>query len=175
MAGHSVDAAESGPTRALPKRYEGIEMRLRPCIIALMPAKLKEAVTREKSMGLNIPVAGVLFRLFTWMQPGGLEEHDSLYRTLTSPNPCVQPQAALKELRRWFKAIQRAIDIKMQLPSMEQLYRGARSIYSGAFEREDFALRLRWTQEEQKWGYPRQLSYQGLQAINTFADMSSQP
>ena len=111
----------------------------------------------------------MLFRLLTWMQPGGLEEHDALRKTLTSPNPCVQPQAALKELRRWFKAIQRAVEIGMQLPSMELLYRGARSIYAGAFEQDDFALRLRFTTEEQTWGFPHKLWYEGPRAINSFA------
>ena len=153
-----------------PRRFEDIELYLHPRILAAVPSKLKDAVMQEKSIGLDITTSGVLFRLFTWMQPGGLEEHDALHKTLTSPNPCVQPQAALKELRRWFKAVQRAVQIGMQLPSLELLYRGARSIYAGAFEQDDFALRLRFTTEEQKWGFPHRLSYEGLQAINAFAE-----
>ena len=66
---------------------------------------------------------------------------------------------------------QKAVTIKMQLPSLEQLYRRARSIYYGAFEKEDFVLRLmRWSQEEAKWGYPHKLSIEGLRGINTFAE-----
>ena len=150
-------------------------MWLHPRILASMPAKLKEAVMQEKSMGLNIPVAGVLLRLLTWMQPGGWKSMIHYTGHCRALPRAIQPHAALEELRRWFKAIQRAIDIKMQLPSMEQLYRGARSIYSGAFEREDFALRLRWTQEEQQWGYPHPLSYQGLQPSTRLRKTSSQP
>ena len=139
------------------QRYADIEQWLSPRILDTLQVKLKATVMQEQVMGLNIPVAGMLFRLYTLMQPGGLEEHDTLHKILTSPNPCVNPEAALKELRRWYKAMQRAITIQMQLPSIEQLYRGARSIYSGAFEKEDFSLRLRWNQEETKWGYPHQL------------------
>ena len=66
--------------------------------------------------------------------------------------------------------MKRAVDSGMTLPSLELLYRGARSIYSGAFEVDDFALRLRWTNREQMWGYPHALSHEGLRAINEFAE-----
>ena len=80
--------------------------------------------------------------------------HDALRETLARPNPCAQPQAALKELRRRFTAIRRASQIGAQLPSLELLYRGARSIYAGAFEQDDFAPRLRFATEEQKRVFP---------------------
>eukprot|EP00959_Pyramimonas_sp_CCMP1952_P299877 6272350-Pyramimonas_sp.AAC.1 len=64
----------------------------------------------------------------------------------------------------------RAVDIGMALPSLEQLYRGARSIYSGAFETDDFGLRLRWSSIEQQWGYPHNLTHEGPRAINQFAE-----
>ena len=106
----------------------------------------------------------------TLMQPMGVEEQDSLVKQLTNPNPCRDPTAALRELKRWFISLKRAVDIGMTLPSLELLYRGARSIYSGAFENDDFALRLRWTNMEQMWGYPHKLSHEGLRAINEFAE-----
>ena len=112
----------------------------------------------------------VLFKLMTLMQPKGVEEQDALLKQLTSPNPCRDPAAALRELKRWFTSVKRAVDIGMTLPSLELLYRGARSIYSGAFEVDDFALRLRWTNVEQMWGYPHTLSHEGLRAINDFAE-----
>ena len=63
----------------------------------------------------------------------------------------------------------RACDIGMSLPSIELLYRGARSIYSAVFEGDDFGLRLRWTGVEQEGGYPHRLTHGGLKAINSFA------
>ena len=111
-----------------------------------------------------------MFRLMTLMQPKGVEEQDSITRQLTSPNPCKDPGAALKELKKWFMSIKRAADIGMTMPSLELLYRGARSIYSGAFEGDDFHLRLRWTNVEAQWGFPHQLSHEGLRAINEFAE-----
>ena len=71
-----------------------------------------------------------------------MEEQDQVYEILTSPNPCRDPTAALKELHRWFSAMARAVDIGMKLPGVEPLYRGARSIYSAAFEGDDFALKI---------------------------------
>ena len=100
----------------------------------------------------------------------GSEEKDNIFRQLTSPNPCREPAAALRELRRWFGALSRAVDMGLGLPSVEQLYRGARSIYSGAFEGEDFSLRLRWANLETQWGYPHRLTHEGLRAINQFAE-----
>eukprot|EP00959_Pyramimonas_sp_CCMP1952_P183069 3828081-Pyramimonas_sp.AAC.1 len=97
---------------------------------------------QEKTYGIDHRVVDVLFSLFKLMQPGSLDEQDHLHKQLTSPNTCRDPAAALKELRRWFAAMTRAVAIGMALPGLDQLYRGARSIYSGAFEGDDFALRL---------------------------------
>ena len=64
----------------------------------------------------------------------------------------------------------RAVDLGLALLGVEQLYRGARSIYSSVFEGEDFSLRLRWSNLESTWGYPHRLTHEGLRAINQFAE-----
>ena len=154
----------------IPAKFEEIELWLRPRILEAIPTKLKETILQEQQLGMNISVAGMLFRLNVLMQPGNLDEHDSLLRMLTSPNACGQPEAALKELRRWYGAMKRVVTIQMRLPSVELLYRGARSIYSGVFEKEDFSLRLRWQTFENQHGYPHSLPPEGFKSINTFAE-----
>ena len=126
----------------IPARFEDIELWLRPRLLEAIPTKLKETILQEQQLGMNIPVAGMLFKLDLLKQPGSLDEHDSLIKMLTSPNPCGQPDSALKELRRWYGAMKRAVTIHMRLPSVELLYRGARSIYSGVFEKEDTSTQV---------------------------------
>ena len=155
---------------ALPRRWEPIEDWFFPRILAIVPERLKDSIMQERVYGVDARVVEVLFHLMKLLQPGSMDEQDHLHKILTSPNPCRDPAAALRELRRWFAAMQRAVDIGMTLPGLEPLYRGARSIYSGVFEGDDFALRLRWTTAEQQWGFPHQLSHEGLRAINQFAE-----
>ena len=114
-------------------------------ILLIVPAKLKDSIMQEKVCGIDARVVEVMFKLLILLQPGSLDEQDHLLRQPASPNPCREPSAALKELRRWFAAMTRAVEIGMTLPGLDLLYRGARSIYSGAFEGDDFGLRLRWT------------------------------
>jgi hypothetical protein len=154
----------------LPRRWESIEDWFLPKILSIVPVKLKDSIMQEKTYGVDASVADVLFHLLKLLQPGSMDEQDHIHKVLTSPNPCRDPTAALRELRRWFSAIARAVDIGMTLPGLEPLYRGARSIYSGTFEGDDFGLRLRWTTIEQQWGFPHQLSHAGLRAINQFAE-----
>ena len=138
-------------TEDMPVRFQTVEDWFFTRFLICVPTKLKDAVIQEQTYGANFHVMDVLFKLMTLMQPKGVEEQDALVKQLTSPNPCRDPTAALRELKRWFISLKRAVDIGMTLPSLELLYRGARSIYSGAFEIDDFALRLRWTNMEQMW------------------------
>ena len=69
----------------------------------------------------------------------GTEDQDQVHQTLTSPNPCSNPEAALKELRRWFIGLERAVKIGMTLPGLEQLYRGTdRHVQLGLFGDAEF-------------------------------------
>ena len=76
---------------------------------------------QEKTYGINHRVMDVLFLLFKMAQPGSLEEQDNLHHQLVSPNPCREPSAALKELRRWLVAMNRAVDLEMAVPGLGQL------------------------------------------------------
>ena len=69
----------------IPAKYEEIEMWLRPRILEVIPTKLNETILQEQQLGMTIPVAGMLFKLNVLMQPGNLDEHDTLLKTLTSP------------------------------------------------------------------------------------------
>ena len=113
----------------LPRRWEPIEDWFLPKILAVVPAKLKDNVMQEKVYGVDARVVDVIYHLLKLMQPGSMDEQDQLQKSLTSPNPCREPAAALKELRRWFAAMTRAVEIGMVLPGLDHLYRGARSIY----------------------------------------------
>ena len=72
-------------------KFEDIELWLRPRIMEALPLKLRKTLLQEQQLGMNIPVAGIFFRLDVLMQPGNLDEHDTLLKQLTSPNPCSHP------------------------------------------------------------------------------------
>ena len=82
---------------ALPRRWELIEDWFLPRILAVVPAKLKDSVMHEKTYGIDHKVTDVLFGLLKLMQPGSLDEQDHLHKQLTSPNPCREPTAALRD------------------------------------------------------------------------------
>ena len=154
----------------VPPRWETVEDWFYPKFLEKMPPKIKEAAAQACIYGGRRTVSDLIFELLKLVQAGGLDDQDHVLRALVSPNPCKEPAAALKELRRWYNAFQRALDMGVTLPHLDQLYRGARSIYSAAFETDDFHLRLRWTTMESQWGYPHQLTHAGLKAINQFAE-----
>eukprot|EP00959_Pyramimonas_sp_CCMP1952_P336998 7056980-Pyramimonas_sp.AAC.1 len=81
--------------------------------------------------GVEVRVVDLLIKLPIILQTGFPGERCHLHKQFCSPNPCKDPTAALMELRRWFGPLTRAVDIGTLLPGLEQLYRGARAIYSG--------------------------------------------
>ena len=154
----------------LPTRYKEVESWLYPKVLGTLPESIREHAQQERRFGLAPRVTDLLFKLLVHMQQGTLDEKDSLHKTLTSPNPCTNPAAALRELRRWYGAVKRSTEIDMPLPSIDLLFRGARSIYVGVFEGDDFELRLRWTSLLQRSGFPHQLTHEGLRDMNQFAE-----
>jgi hypothetical protein len=58
----------------------------------------------------------------------------------------------------------------MPLPSIEQLFRGARSIYVGVFEGNEFELRLRRTPFLHTSDFPQPMIHKGLKDTNHFAE-----
>ena len=101
----------------LPRKWETIEDWFFPRFLLVMPTKLKDSIVQEMTYGVEVRVVDLLFRLLCLVQPGSLDEQDQLHKQLCSPNPCKEPAAALKELRRWFGAMTKAVDIGMALPS----------------------------------------------------------
>ena len=155
---------------ALPRRWETVEGLMKPKLLKTMPPKLEEEVKQERVYGMDDRVVDILYKLLKMMKPGSLEEQDHLLKRLTTPDPCSKPQTALKELFKWYAAVQRCQELHVTLPGVELLYRGARSIYGSIFDdNDDFSLRLRWTQHEQSFGFPHRLTHEGLKGINEFA------
>merc|ERR1712228_545225 len=55
------------------------------------------------------------------------------------------PGAALAELRSWFSSMQRATELGLTLPDVQELHRGALSIYQAVFaDSHDPGLQFRW-------------------------------
>ena len=97
----------------MPMRFQTVEDWFFPRFLLCVPTKLKDAVIQEQTYGANFRVMDVLFKLMALMQPKGVEEQDALVKQLTDPNPCRDPMAALRELKRWFTSVKRAVDIGM--------------------------------------------------------------
>ena len=91
-------------------------------------------------MGQTYRVADILYLLMITLKPATLEEQDFLTKQLVQPRGCSEPQAALKEYRRWRAAVTRSGEIGMSLPPAEQLYRGVRTIFAAIFENGDFPM-----------------------------------
>ena len=106
-----------------------------PRVLAVLPWRLKEQVADERRLGKSFQVSDLLFLLMVQLKPATLDEQDSIQRQLCAPRACTDPQAALREYRRWRAATQRASEIGMSLPPVEQLYRDF-DPYSVVYSRE---------------------------------------
>ena len=119
----------------VPRYYQTIESGFSPIYLVAVPDRIKEDAMLRRSWGTPIRVVDLIFKLLQLIKPGSLEEKDTMLKQLNSPNPCVQPTSASKELRRWFTALERCAALGYHF--LDMLYRGARSIYSSIFDNTD--------------------------------------
>merc|ERR1711920_110346 len=155
---------------AVPVRYQWIENFFQPKFYDTMPNKLQAVIRQESLGGVRKRTVDMLFLLFQQQGPGTLDEIDYVLRRLRSPNPCKDPGAALAELRSWFSSMQRATELGLTLPDVQELHRGALSIYQAVFaDSHDPGLQFRWQMCLQSHGQQHVQTHEGLRVLNQFA------
>ena len=117
-----------------------------PKLLKAIPSKLADQVKQDQAYGGLLRVVDIVFMLLRHLRPDSIEDKQAVLRTLTSPNPCQHPQAAHRELKRWQSALHRAGQLGCGVPGVDQLYAGARSIFSSVFtDTNDFNLKMRFS------------------------------
>ena len=92
-------------TDPLPRRWFYIDAYFTPRIQGEMPARLNQQLTQEQQYGKQVMTADVLLAMLKYLRPDSVEDKQAVYKQLTSPNPCREPQAALLN-RRFIHIIQ---------------------------------------------------------------------
>ena len=135
-----------------------------------LPERVKAIIRAETISGVKKTTAEMLFLLFKVQQPGTLSEIDSVYRRLRTPSVCKNPASALNELRSWFAALQRAVEMKVALPDVKELWRGATSIYEHVFSGcSDPHVTFRWQAFMERTGGAHIQTHATLKSMNEFA------
>ena len=154
----------------LPPRYQYIDSWFLPRFLPLVPPRARDLFTAEQNLGLAGRVVDLLFTMLTVWRPDSIEDKQTTLQMLVSPNPCREPSAALKELRRWQQSLARAVELGLALPGVDQLYVGCRSIFLAVFKEGEMDLLMRFTALESSHGAPHVLTQQGLSALIQFAE-----
>ena len=146
-----------------------------PRFLQLVPPRARELFTAEQNLGLPGRVVDLLFTTLTIWRPDSIEDKQTTLQMLVSPNPCREPAAALRELRRWQQSLARAVELGLALPGVDQLYVGCRSIFLAVFKEGEMDLLMRFTALESSYGAPHVLTQQGLSALIQFAESEQTP
>ena len=88
--------------------------------MAAVPSSIREEVVSTRS----VTAMGILTRLFTVYQPGGLAEKALILSSLESPKEETTIAGAVAALRRWIRWRRRASDVGVSVPDPTVLMRG---------------------------------------------------
>ena len=105
-----------GRPHPVPPRFETVANYFLARFLEKLPAKIRDRSQEDATHGIRRHVGDLIFELMKVVAPGGLEDKDQLLRTLVSPNPCREPAAALKELRRWQTALKKTSELWGRTP-----------------------------------------------------------
>ena len=142
---HILQRADIQIETSVPVRFEWIDNHFQQRIYDALPHKIQTVVRQESLCGLRKRVVDMLYMLFQFAGPGTLDETDFILRRLRSPNPCKDPASALAELRSWWSSMTRATELGIVLPDVQELFRGAVSIYEAVFaDHLDPSVQFRW-------------------------------
>ena len=112
---------EVKPSTELAKsKWTRLERRAAGLLMAAIPTSIREEVVSTRS----VTVMGILTRLFTVYQPGGLAEKALILSSLENPKEESTIAGAVVSLRRWIRWRRRAGDVGVSIPDPTVLMRG---------------------------------------------------
>ena len=101
-------------------RWSRLERRAAGLLMAAIPSSIREEVVSTRSVN----AMGILTRLFTVYQPGGLAEKALILSSLENPKEESSVSGAVQSLRRWIRWRRRASDVGVSVPDPTVLMRG---------------------------------------------------
>ena len=114
-----------GTEDLIDSRWTRLNARVTSLLLAAMSAELKSDMISQR-ITQNAPK--MLFRLFTWFQPGGSAEREEVLRRLQVPQEFVEAggtvREALKEVREWPRWLARCTKMGMVPPDPSVMARG---------------------------------------------------
>ncbi|CAE7622325.1 KCNH4 [Symbiodinium sp. CCMP2592] len=109
-------------------RWTRLNARVTSMLLSAMTSELKADMLSQR-ISQNAPK--MVFRLFTWFQPGGSAERQEVLRRLQTPQDYVVGegvQDALKEIRGWPRWLARCSNMGMVPPDPSVMARGLHSV-----------------------------------------------
>ena len=101
-------------------KWSRLERRAAGLLMAAVPTPIREEVVSTRS----VTAMGILTRLCTVYQPGGLAEKALILTSLESPKEESTIVGAVQSLRRWIRWRRRASDVGVSMPDPTVLMRG---------------------------------------------------
>ena len=86
-----------------------------------MSVNIKGTLQREHVLDMMHATYRITVKLLKQDHPTGLGQMDVVRKQLTRHNPCRDPGAALKDMRRWQRALVRLTGMDMGLPEVDML------------------------------------------------------
>ena len=109
------------PSQEISKpKWSRLERRAAGLLMAAIPSNIREEVVSTRSVN----AMGILTRLFTVYQPGGLAEKALILSSLENPKEESSVSGAVQSLRRWIRWRRRASDVGVSVPDPTVLMRG---------------------------------------------------
>ena len=114
-------AHEVVPTEELnQKRWARLERRAAAMMMGAIPAGIREEIVSTRS----VSALGIMTRLLTVYQPGGLAEKSLILASLENPKEEATIQGAVQGLRKWIRWRRRAEDVQVSIPDPTVMVRG---------------------------------------------------
>ena len=114
-------AHEVIPTEELQqKKWVRLERRAAAMMMGAIPVGIREEIVSTRS----VSALGIMTRLLTVYQPGGLAEKSLILVSLESPKEETTIQGAVQGLRKWIRWRRRAEDVQVSIPDPTVLVRG---------------------------------------------------
>lgn len=154
----------------LPPKYQWLDNYMAKYFHDAMPKKIQEVCRAESLHGSRKTCPQMLYLVFQHEGPGNLADRDAVLRRLRSPSVCTDPAAALTELRSWYATLARCVELDIQPPEVQELFRACTSIYQRVFmEHADPQVTFRWQSLLRDTGGAHIQTHDALKKLNDHA------
>ena len=132
-----VKAQLTGELRS--ERYRRLEKKVAAMLLQSLPKGVRDDLVAYRVQGVH----QILYRLMVIFQPGGAQDRAQLLRQLDVADSAPTAAEAVVSIRRWYRLLQRASDLGVQLPDESIQTRSLTTIVKRVSEQNsDFKFRL---------------------------------